>query len=176
MALFALSARMEAGWAADTAVTPNGQLVTAVWQHHQVSFSYYGITTLYSCDGLETNIRLLLLHLGARKDAKVNANGCPNGSSVPGPNAIIHADFFTLSPSPDSNAPDAVKAQWSPVEVSRRRPSFIGEGDCELINEMKDLITKNFSLRDVTYRTDCIPRQVVLDGFSITAQALKPIA
>jgi hypothetical protein len=175
VALFVLSAGSDLGLAADTAAAPKGELVTAAWQHHHVNFTYYGITSLYSCDGLETNIRALLLYLGARKDAKVRANGCPNGSSVPGPNAIVDVDFYTLSPSTDSNAPDTVQAQWSPVEVSRRHPSFLGEGDCELINEMKDLITKNFSLRDVAYRTDCVPRQLVIDSFSIKAQVLKAI-
>ncbi len=28
-----------------------------------------------------------------------------------------------------------------------RRPSFMGDGDCELVQEMKDFITKNFTLR-----------------------------
>ena len=38
------------------------------------------------------------------------------------------------------------------MEVTTRRPYFMRNGDCELIQEMKDLITQNFSLRDVAYR------------------------
>jgi hypothetical protein len=72
--------------------------------------------------------------------------------------------------------PDTVQAQWSPVLVSRRNPSFIGAGDCELITEMKDLITKNFSPRDVTYRTDCVPREEYIDQFEIKAQVLKAVS
>jgi hypothetical protein len=147
-----------------------GQTVTAVWQHHHVNFSYYGITALYSCDGLENNIRSLLLHLGA-KDAKVNARGCPNGPSVPGHNAIIDVDFSTLAPGVASS--DAVQAQWMPVVVSSTHPYFMSHGDCELIDQMKDLITKNFSLRDLAYRTDCVPHEVNIDDFSINTQALK---
>jgi hypothetical protein len=154
-------------------------VVTGVWQHHHVNFSYYGITALYSCDGLESNIRSILLHLGARKDAKVRANGCPNGPSVPGRNAIIDADFYTLAPSsepaPSSEGADAVQAQWLPVEVSSTRPYFMGHGDCELIEEMKDLISKNFSLRDLKYRTDCVPHEVNIDDFSVKAQVLKAL-
>ena len=51
----------------------------------------------------------------------------------------------------------------------------MGRGDCELVGELKDLISKNFSLRDLNYRTDCVPHQLTLDDFSVKAQALKPL-
>jgi hypothetical protein len=160
-----------AGLAATPA--PSGQVVTSEWQHHQVRFNYYGITSLYSCDGLESNIRSVLLHLGARKDARVNAKGCPRGSSVPSRNAFVDTDFYTLAPS--SAASDTVQAQWIPVVVNSTHPSSMGRGDCELINEMKDLISKNFSLREVDYRTDCVPHEVNIDDFAIKAQVLKEL-
>jgi hypothetical protein len=154
-----------------------GPVVAGTWEHHKARFSYFGITTLYSCDGLEDNTRALLVHLGARKeDAKVNALGCPRGSSVPGRTAIVDVDFYSLSPSADANAADTVQARWTPVQVSPTQPYFMGRGDCELVNELKDLISKNFSLRDLNYRTDCVPHQVVLNGFSVKAQALKPLS
>jgi hypothetical protein len=151
-----------------------GEATAGTWQHHQSEFSYYGITALYSCDGLENNIRSLLLHLGARKDAKVSARGCPHGSSVPGHNAIVALDFYTLAPG-DANSADAVQARWTPVTVSPTHPYFMAHGDCELIDEMKDIISKNFSLRDLAYRTDCVPHQINIDDFSIKAQVLKAL-
>jgi hypothetical protein len=144
------------------------------WVRHQAEFTYYGITALYSCDGLENNIRSLLLHLGARKDAKVDARGCPHGSSVPGHNAIVALDFYTLVPG-DANSPNAVQARWTPVTVSPTHPYFMAHGDCELVDEMKDIISKNFSLRDLSYRTDCVPHQINIDDFSIKAQVLKAL-
>jgi hypothetical protein len=152
---------------------PSGQAVTGAWQHHHANFNYYGITTLYSCDGLESNIRSLLLHLGARKDAKVSASGCPNGPSIPGRNAIVDVDFYTLSPSSDEAG--TVQAQWMPVLVSPTHPYFMSHGDCELIDEMKDLISKNFSLREMNYRTDCVPHEINIVDFTIKAQALKEL-
>lgn len=173
-ALVALAAVSSgSGSRAAAPVEASGPVVTGAWQHHHVNFSYYGITALYSCDGLEENVRRLLLHLGARKDAKVSAQGCPNGPSVPGRNAIVDVDFYTLSPSSDAN--DTVQAQWTPVLVSATHPSFMGHGDCELIAEMKDLISKNFSLRELSYRTDCVPHEVNIDDFTIKAQALKEL-
>jgi hypothetical protein len=163
------------GSAASLAGDASANEATAgTWEHHQVGFTYYGITTLYSCDGLEDNIRALLLHLGARKDAKISARGCPHGSSVPGPNAILALDFYTLVPG-DANSANAVQAQWMAITVSPTHPYFMGHGDCELIDEMKDIISKNFSWRDLNYRTDCVPHQININDFSIKAQVLKAL-
>ena len=30
-----------------------GEPAAGTWEHHQTEFTYWGITTLYSCDGLE---------------------------------------------------------------------------------------------------------------------------
>jgi hypothetical protein len=151
------------------------QPIAGTWQHRQAEFTYYGITTLYSCDGLEENIRSLLVHLGARKDAKVTARGCPRGSSVPGHNAIVALDFYSLVPSADANAPDTVQARWTPLLVSPTHPNFMGHGDCELLDEMKDIITKNFSLRDVNFRTDCVPHQININDFTVKGEALRAL-
>jgi hypothetical protein len=163
--------------AADDA-SAGGAIVTGTWEHHKVNFNYFGITSLYSCSGLESNIRQLLLHLGARKDLTVHAYGCPYGFDTPGRTAVVDLDFYSLSPSTDANAAntaDTVKARWTPVEVSANRPDFIGRGDCELITEMKDVLSKNFSWRDLKYRTDCVPHEVNINDFSVRAEALKPL-
>jgi len=171
--LFALAALPVVN-AAD-AESAGGPVVAGTWEHHKASFSYYGITALYSCSGLETNIRQLLRHLGARKDLTVRAYGCPGGYDSPGRDAIVDVDFYSLTPSADANAANTVQARWTPVEVSANSPSFIGHGDCELITEMKDILSKNFSLRDLKYRTDCVPHEVSLNDFSVKAEVLKPL-
>ncbi|HEY2462898.1 MAG TPA: hypothetical protein VGI32_02475 [Steroidobacteraceae bacterium] len=153
-----------------------GPVVAGTWEHHHASFSYFGITSLYSCSGLETNISQLLRHLGARKDLTVRAIGCPHGFDTPGRDAIVELDFYSLSPSADANAANTVQARWTPVQVTANRPSFIGRGDCELIDEMKDILSKNFSLRDLNYRADCVPGQVNINDFSVKAEVLKPLA
>jgi hypothetical protein len=154
---------------------PGGQIVAGTWEHRHANFSYFGITSLYSCSGLETNIRALLQHLGARKDVKVSARGCPYGYDTPGRSALVEMDFYTLVPSTDTIAADAVQAHWTPVVVNSTKPNFMGRGNCELIEEMKDVISKNFSFRDLDYRTDCVPHEVNIDDFGIKAQALKPL-
>jgi hypothetical protein len=124
---------------------------------------------------LESNIRALLQHLGARKDLTVRAYGCPGGYNQPGRTAIVDVDFYSLAPSADANAANNVQARWTPVTVSAYRPNSIGRGDCELIEEMKDILSKNFSLRDLNYRTDCVPHEVSVNDFSVKAEILKPL-
>jgi hypothetical protein len=158
--------------AADT--TP-GELVTGAWQHHKLTFNFYGITALYTCSGLEDHVRQILVHLGARKDLTVRATGCPGAFDTPSHNAWVNTDFYSLAPATDAGGSETVNARWTLLEVTPHRPDFMGDGDCELIEEMKDFITKNFTLRDVQYRTDCVPREVNLDSFAIKAQALKAL-
>jgi hypothetical protein len=156
----------------DTAPT---DIVDGAWQHHQVTFSYFGFTTLYTCDGLEDEVRQILLHIGARKDAKVTASGCPGPVGVPTHSAWVAADFYTLAPVAAANGSDTVKARWTSLEVTPQRPNFLGEGSCELIQDMKDLITQNFSLRNVDYRTSCHPHELTLDGFAVKGEALRAL-
>jgi hypothetical protein len=51
----------------------------------------------------------------------------------------------------------------------------MGDGDCELIQGMKDLIIKNFSLRDIEYRTSCVPHEVSMDAYAVKGQALRAV-
>ena|ERR1700722_2151362 len=164
-----------AGAAVHTAAPPAGEVVDGIWQHHQVSFNYVGITTLYSCDGLEEQVSRILLHFGARKDVHVRATGCPGPFNGPSHDAFVDANFYTLAPAPaaDTAGSAAVKARWTALQLTSRNPSFMDDGDCELVREMKDLITKNFSLRNLEYRADCFPHDVTLDEFSVKVQALR---
>jgi hypothetical protein len=175
-ALVALSCGLPVAFAAiETADAPAAEGVAGAWQHHQVTFGYVGFTSLYTCGGLENRVSQILLQMGARKDVKVTARGCPGTFNTPSRTASVHADFYTLAPVAGAGGSDTVRTRWAAVEVTPRRPDFMGDGDCELVQGMKDLITKNFTLRDIEYRTSCTPHQLTLDGFAIKGQALKAL-
>jgi hypothetical protein len=157
---------------ADTPPGPDVALVAGSWQHHTVKLNYYGITSLYSCSGLEDHVKDILMHFGARKDAKVRASGCFRGPDSPSHSAWIDADFYTLAPATDSTAPDTVQAYWTSREIGPRRPYFMDDGDCELVSQMKDTISKSFALKDLTYETDCVPHQLMINGYHVKADAL----
>jgi len=161
--------------AVESAASPAGDVVSGTWQHRKVTFNYYGITALYTCNALEDHVREILLHIGARHDINVTAMGCTGMLNAPSGHAWVAADFYSLVPAPGADASDAVKARWSPMEVTPHRPYFMGDGDCELIQDMKDLITQNFTLRGVKYSADCFPRQLYPDAFAVKGQALRAV-
>ena len=166
--------------AAETAAAAPADVLSSEWQHRQLTFAYSGFTTLYTCDGLEDHVRQILLYLGARKDLKVRATGCPGPFNSPSRTAFVNVDFYALvpaagRPAPGSPAAATLNGHWTPLELTPRRPNFMGDGDCELMQGMKDFITKNFTLRAVEYRTSCFPNEVTLDGFSVKGQALRAL-
>jgi hypothetical protein len=157
---------------AATAPGPDVAVIDGAWQHRTIRVSYFGITSLYTCSGLEDHVRDILVLFGARKDAKVRASGCARGPDAPSHTAWIDADFYTLAPAPDGAAPDTVKAYWTSREMGPKRPYFMDDGDCELVNQLKDTISKSFTLKDLKYETDCVPHQITINGFHVKADAL----
>jgi hypothetical protein len=178
LAIGAAAFALSAGWsgtsaAADTASAPPADPVTGVWQHHKVTFSYRGLTTLYTCSGLEDQVRRILLHLGARQDARVSATGCPGPDNNPSRNAWVNADFYSLAPAAAEAGTDTVQARWTAWALTPQRPSFMGDGDCELVGGMKDVIIKNFSLRAMDYTTNCVPHELQPGGYSVKGESLR---
>jgi hypothetical protein len=157
--------------AAEKGPGPDTELIAGSWQHHSMKINYFGITTLFSCSALEDHVKAILVHFGARKDARVLAYGC-RGPDLPSRIAFVEADFYTLAPAADSSSADIVQAYWANREIQPERPYFMDNGDCELVYQMKDMISKSFALKDLKYDTDCVPHQLNLNGYHVKANAL----
>jgi hypothetical protein len=176
LSVLAAAGALSCGFLATAATAQSGapsETVTGTWQRRQVTFDYFGVTALYTCEGLEDHVRSLLLLLGARKDAHVSATGCP-GPNAPSHSAFVHADFYALVPA-GATATDTVPANWAPLQLVPHHPSYVTDGDCELLERMKGFITQNFSLRDVVYRTSCFPHEITPDAFAIKGQSLMAV-
>ena len=52
------------------------------------------------------------------------------------------------------------------------RLGSLGNGACELLEQMQNLMIRNFSLRDLDYSTHCIPRELTAGGHAIYGEAL----
>jgi hypothetical protein len=147
----------------------------SVWQHHQTTIYYYGITTRYTCDGLEDKVRALLLYFGARADLKVHAFGCERAPDRPTRTASVSTDFYSLAAA-DVGASQTVPGQWVGFIIMPRRPNWMGDGECELMDQLKALLTKSFSMRNLDYRTSCFPNQITIADYNIKGEILKPAA
>jgi len=144
----------------------------SAWQRHQTEFNFLGVTSSYTCDGLESKVRQILLFMGARNDLKVRANGCTRG-----PDALTHAiwvsvDFYSLVATDPPSAAQAVQARWTPLNLNAQRPDFMGRGDCELVDGMKQVLKQNFAWRGLTVQVDCAPHELSLDDFHVQGEVL----
>jgi hypothetical protein len=162
------------------ALPEDGAPATGVWQKHEYRFSFMGFTTTYSCDGLADKLKLLLLDAGARKDVKSQPAACARGFGRPDKFASAYLTFYTLnSPGADQSGAGAgsadavpVGAGWRKVQFTPHKPSQLGLGDCELIEQFRDRLLPMFSVRNVEDKTTCVPHQVSGSGFSLSFEAL----
>src|SRR5450432_92564 len=156
---------------ADAPPTPS------LWQEHKGSVAYFGITSTYSCTGIESKVRQVLLLLGARKDMSVNANGCGSHDMPMGHSMTVNIRVFLLAPAgsaaPAPGAAPPVMASWSPVNINGQHPPFMEEGDCELIDQMHEFVTKNASAQNLDYHASCTPHQNNSASFAIHGEFLK---
>jgi hypothetical protein len=174
LACIVASAAGLAACAASAPAQPSSPPVDAVWQRHQATISYFGLTALYSCDGLEDKVRTLLLYLGARRDLKVQDIGCDRPFNAPGHLTTVRAEFYTLAPAA-GEAAGAIAAQWDPITIRPMVPVWMGMGECELLEQIKPIVTADFSSRDLDYHTACIPHDATISDYALSSEFLKPV-
>ncbi len=165
------------------------------WHEHQLSFTYSGFTTKYSCDGLADKLRMVLRTLGARPDLKVATYGCAAlyGGPTEFPRVKLH--FATLEPLPapsetSSSLPtaaaaangaavvsaDAVAGVWRQVRFDRDRPRAFEAGDCELLEQFRDRVLPLFTIRALSDHTRCLPYQLSGTSLSLSFEVFAPLS
>jgi hypothetical protein len=162
--------------AATAASTPGP---SAHWVKRKLEYTYMGFTSKYSCDGLTDNVRDVLLALGARKaDLKIHSLGCTrfNGpEQFPG----VSATFWVLEPlAPDqvSKVGDkgASASQWQTVDLTRLNGAQWDQGQCELLEQMKQKVLPLFSSRNVDFHSSCFPHEISPGEIQFKAEVLRP--
>jgi hypothetical protein len=150
-----------------------------VWQKHEYSFQYFGFTTTYSCDGLASKLKALLIAAGARADAKSTSGACVRGYGTPDKFSRANLKFYTLAPVGNGeNASPSVSGVWRSVRIANRSPREIALGDCELIEQFRDKVLPMFTTRNVDSQMTCIPNQLSGSGINLKFEvfAAVPVA
>ena len=160
--------------AADSAATPAGSETQAVWTPKEASFTYAGFTTKYSCEGLVSQVRSVLLSLGARRDdLVVIGTGCLEaGRPAPFPGVKVRMNVLTPATGAAGNV---VAAQWKPVRVRLDADPLAEAGQCELVEQIKQKLLPLFATRDVEFKPACVPHQLSPNGTRLSAQVLLPV-
>jgi hypothetical protein len=145
---------------ADDGAAASDAHAPGIWQKHKYSFVFMGFTTTYSCDGLASKLKTLLLAAGARSDVKSRPSVC---SAYGRPDKFARADltFYSLAPAnPTDAAAHPVDGIWKSVALSRNSPRDLALGDCEVVQQFKDLVLPMFTTRNLSNNTTCIPHQL----------------
>jgi hypothetical protein len=164
---------------ANTSTAEQSAPVAGVWQEHKYSFVFMGFTSTYSCDGLASKLKLLLIAAGARADAKALPGGCASGYGSVDKFARADLTFYTLVPvadTPSTGTPAAAKGpsvggSWRPVVLSRFSPRDLQLGDCELVEQFKSNVLPKFTTRNMVDQTTCVPHQLSGTSFNLTFES-----
>jgi len=132
-----------------------------VWLKHEYSFQYFGFTTTYSCDGLASKLKMLLIAAGARADAKTTSDACARGFGVPDKFARSRLTFYTLAPAGNAEAASPpINGLWRSVGFADRSPRELALGDCELVEQFRDKVLPMFTTRNIDSQMTCVPNQL----------------
>jgi hypothetical protein len=158
-------------FAADTPGTGEG-----VWQKHEYSLQFLGFTSTYSCDGLASKVKVLLIAAGARGDVKSTSGGCARGYGVPDKFARADLTFYTLAPAGNAQDPSTLtKGAWRPVTIADRSPREVAAGDCELVEQFRDKVLAMFTTRNLDDRMTCIPNQESGSAINLKFEVFAPM-
>jgi hypothetical protein len=151
-------------WAAST-----GDRQPAVWKSQELTFTYVGFTSRYSCQGLLDKVADTLLALGARRDMAVTSYSC-SGMGRPEPFPGVRITVSTLTPAAEGAAGGTVEARWKTINLAG--PGKLRPGDCELAEQIRDNILPLFTTRNVKAQLECVPHQEPAGNIALTADVL----
>jgi hypothetical protein len=168
--------------------------VDGVWVRHDRQFSYIGVTSHYSCDGLEYKLKSLLRLSGARDDLVVHGS-CSDPRGGPSQFATARMTYYSLAlpgtPQPAAGEtgknlghppkdlkvepPMAGVGHWKTVDLRATHINDIQEGDCELVEQFDREILADFTTRNHDSHFTCIPHQMSLNGIQSHFEVLAPL-
>jgi len=155
-------------WAAPA---PTEDRLPTVWKTRELTFSFLGFTSRYSCEGLRDKVEQALLALGARHDLTVTPYPCA-GMGRPEFAPSLQIKVSTLEPAPTTAAGDTVEARWKTVRLGG--PGKLYPGDCELAEQIKAEILPLFTTRNLKAKIDCVPHQESAGSIELTVDVLAP--
>ncbi len=181
-----------------TTAADGGGVVNAVWIERDVTLHYMGFTSYYSCDGLRGQVRRILQELGARPGFKVTTRNCIRltGPELSPSVRIVAALPVEATPEVLAElASDASKRELaarvqgkSPDEATGQFParpkrvefvsggmSFLKDGDCELMEQMRDRVFGPLGVKLIDSSIHCVPRQVSIGAIRMTVEVLEPV-
>jgi hypothetical protein len=155
--------------------TADAPAANAAWVEKDLSFTYMGFTSYYSCDGIQSKVRYVMKRLGARPGFKVTVGGCVH---MTGPEIMPRVRVRAALPA--EAAADAASptfaAEWRTLQFRGTPTSDVQDGDCELLQQLVREVLVPMGVRQVAgSRLNCVPHQVPINSVNLKLQVLQPV-
>jgi hypothetical protein len=156
----------------------------AVWKEQSIDFVYFGRTSRYSCDGMRDKLRAILETMGARRDIRAVAAGCPANSD---PRDLLESSptvhlVFSSPALPDASAKPAHAGDLTPIDAQFEAFTIAADafrnmqpGDCELVEEFVRQVLPKLATRNVKTDVTCIPHELSGSHYSVRGEVLRPL-
>jgi hypothetical protein len=148
--------------------------VEAVWIQQRVSFAYRAADAVHTCAGLRSQLRTLLILLGAHETITIDVQRCDDAGST----RVVHITITSPFESSDERAsqrdatarlvarlngldpstPIAAEpfvARWRTVSFANSMSLRLTPADCELLKQLRDQVIPRLSVRVVSDRMRC---------------------
>jgi hypothetical protein len=148
--------------------------VEAVWKQQQLSLTYRTAGAVHTCAGLRSQLRSLLILLGAHETLTVEVQGCEdtegtrvvriaiaspferNGMPVSEQDATAQLIERLRRVDPaTANAEGPFLAQWKTISFSNALSLRLTPADCELLRQLRYQVMPKLSVRVVSDRMRC---------------------
>lgn len=148
----------------------------AVWKKQDVVFVYQSDTTYYNCAALQDKLRLILMHIGARRDVIVQPHACVDEAGMVSFKMTLHSPVPATQENVkalttyDSQAVLTARvrgeqlltaeelprfaAEWRTVSFARNRKLRLDAGDCDLVQQLRRQVLPKLSV-NVTHEVRC---------------------
>jgi hypothetical protein len=174
--------------------------VDAVWMEREILVTYMAFTSFYSCRGLRDKVAWVIEQLGARPGFSVTTRGCVE---VTGPEVMPAVRIVAALPveaTPEvlaelassaakrelaaratgqapagAEATERLRAMPRRVEFTSRPGGPLEDGDCELIEQLRDRVMVPLGAKIVENGVRCVPRQVRPGAVRLTVEVLQPV-
>ena len=150
------------------------EVIEAQWQVHQVRFQYMGLSTMYTCDGIENSLLRLLKLIGARDDARVEAK-CVNQLQARRFHRVLLAFAMPVPADKSDLSKEVFPAQYEEVRVVGSISRLLNGGDCELLEEFERKVMPQLKVSKLGRKIRCIPNRREFNSLRYRVSALKKV-
>ena len=145
--------------------------VEAQWEVYQVRFRYTGMSSHYTCQGMENTLKRLLRLIGARDDMRVEAR-CSSFSRVESFQRVNMAFALPVPREMADISAEVFPAEWRVVKVSGVSSRYLDDGDCELLEEFERQVMPLLNVQNTGRKIRCVPYRREFNRVNLRVKAL----